>query len=527
MRLLKKYSHDASIFEIQPRLVVFPKDSDDLSKLVRFISSHKTKDNQLSLTARSGGTDMSGGAINDSIIVSFGKYFKRLEPVESRSITAEPGVYYRQFEKRTLLSNLLMPAYPASKNICMIGGMLANDAGGEKSLAYGKVHDYVTRLKVVLSDGAEYLFQPLTIEDLSQKLKQTDFEGEIYRQIYKLIRGHQHLLKVSKPRVNKNSTGYNLWDVWDGKTFDLTKVFVGSQGTLGLITEASFRLVPTKAASGMLIMYLEDLKSLAAIINEVLGTNPTSFEAFDEHTVRFALRFFPYFRKSLGWWGLIKLAVRLLPELRLLLKGLPKLILLVEYELDDQAQIEAKLDQLKQRLSRFDVRLEEAKNQTAQSKFWLLRRESFNILRHNVKDRHAAPFIDDLVVPPRNLPEFLPQLQRILDKYKLLYTIAGHMGDGNFHIIPLMRLEHQVERVKLEPVMREVNDLVVRYHGSLSGEHNDGLIRGPFLEQMYDAKILTMFKRVKEIFDPLDIFNPHKKITADWDFSKQHIRWRY
>lgn len=157
-------------------------------------------------------------------------------------------------------------------------------------------------------------------------------------------------------------------------------------------------------------------------------------------------------------------------------------------------------------------------------KFWIMRRASFKLLREKVKDKHTAPYIDDLVVNPEHLPKFLPQLRKILKKYKLLATIAGHMGDGNFHIIPLMKLEDPKERAKLEPSMREVNNLILKYGGSLSGEHNDGLVRGPWLEEMYGKRMVGLFREVKTIYDPENIFNPHKKSDATWDYSFKHVR---
>jgi FAD/FMN-containing dehydrogenase len=153
-----------------------------------------------------------------------------------------------------------------------------------------------------------------------------------------------------------------------------------------------------------------------------------------------------------------------------------------------------------------------------------VRAKSFNLLRSKVKDKHTAPFIDDLIVRPEYLPEFLPQLRLLIEKYKLFATIAGHMGDGNFHIIPLMKLEDKNDRDKLLPAMKEVDELVLKYHGSLTGEHNDGLVRGPWLEQQFGLEVLNLFKDVKRIFDPDNIFNPHKKSDADWDYSFSHIR---
>ena len=167
---------------------------------------------------------------------------------------------------------------------------------------------------------------------------------------------------------------------------------------------------------------------------------------------------------------------------------------------------------------------EEDETEMKEKKFWIMRRESFSLLRQKVKDKHTAPFIDDLVVNPEHLPEFLPKLRVIIKKYGLLATVAGHMGDGNFHIIPLMKLEEPSERRKLLPCMQEVNELILSYGGSLSGEHNDGLVRGPWLKDQFGEEILKLFKETKDIFDPNHIFNPHKKANSTWEYSQKHIR---
>jgi FAD/FMN-containing dehydrogenase len=238
----------------------------------------------------------------------------------------------------------------------------------------------------------------------------------------------------------------------------------------------------------------------------------------------FAIRFFPSFLKTLGWKKFIVLMFSLIPEALMLFKGLPKLILMVEYKAETQEEITQKVHHLHEVMKPFNLAIEEANTARKANKFWIMRRESFNLLRKNVKDKHTAPFIDDFVVLPEHLPEFLPQLREILERNRLLYTVAGHVGNGNFHIIPLMRLQDPAERAKLEPVMREVNSLILKYHGSLSGEHNDGLVRGPFLDQMYGPEVMGYFRELKHIFDPQGIFNPHKKVTADWEYSHAHIR---
>lgn len=521
------YSHDASLFEIKPEAVVFPKDSEDLCKLVKFVASQKNEQPELSLTARSGGTDMSGGAINNSIIVAFERYFNHLGEVSNGLITTQPGVYYHDFEPKTLAQNLLMPSYPASREICMMGGIVSNNSGGEKSLIYGKTIDYVKQVKVVLADGNEYTFGPINREQLDEKLMAPGLEGEIYRSVYTLVAEHAQLIKDAKPKVSKNSTGYNIWDVWDGTTFDLSKLIVGAQGTLGLITEATFSLVPAKPLSGMMVVFMKSLDNLSDVVKSLLPLKPSSLESFDDHTLRFAFRFFYTFRKTLGWKKFIFLAISFIPIIDNMLRFLPhfpKLVILVEFEGETQDEIDAKLVAVEKSLEPFDVDTQLAEDKKHEEKFWIMRRESFNLLRKNVKRKHTAPFIDDLIVQPTDLPEFLPRLIKILDKYKLLYTIAGHVGDGNFHVIPLMDLSDPREREKIPLVLEEAVPLILEYGGSLSGEHNDGLIRGPFLKRMYSPEIMMMFKKIKNTFDPLNIFNPHKKIDADWEYSKNHIR---
>ncbi|HUA13341.1 MAG TPA: FAD-binding oxidoreductase [Candidatus Sulfotelmatobacter sp.] len=523
---LEFYSHDASMFELKPKLVVRPKDGSDVERLVKLAG-----EGGITLTARSAGTCMSGGAINDSVIVEFVKYFNRIEEVSSTSARAQPGVYYRDFEVATFKHGALMPTYPASRDLASIGGMVNNNSGGEKSLEFGKTQNFVQHLKFVFADGVERDVKALNKKELEAKMAQTDFEGQVYKGIYELVEANYDKIKSAKPKVTKNSTGYNLWDVWDRETevFDLNKLIVGAQGTLGFVTDITFKLVPKSKHSGLLVLFLRDIDDLGDIINTVLATHPVTFESFDDATLYLAIRFMPSFLKILGPKRFIHLLLTLTPDALQLLKGVPKLILMVEYNGDSEDEVRDKIKslhaQLKPKKARYEINgFEEDPTEGASEKFWIMRRYSFQLLRSKVKDKHTAPFIDDLVVPPEHLTEFLPRLRKIIKKYALNATIAGHMGDGNFHIIPLMKLEDKKDRSKILPAMKEVNNLVLSYHGSLSGEHNDGLVRGPWLEAMYGREMHQIFKKAKNIMDPKGIFNPHKKANATWDFSFSHIR---
>lgn len=525
------YSHDASLFEIIPEVIVFPKDAADVCLLVSEATKAKKTIANLSLTGRSAGTDMSGGAINDSIIVNFQKYFTAINEVTPETGHVQPGVFYRDFEKATLAKGALMPSYPASRDLCTVGGMVNNNSGGEKSLEFGKTENFVTELEVVLADGKTYTMGPLNKQQLDAKIAQQDFEGEIYRKMFDLLDKNYDVIKAAKPHVTKNSTGYNLWDVWDRETgiFDLTKIIVGAQGTLGFTTDIKFKLVRARPHSGLLVMFLKDIDRLGEVINKVLESKPATFESFDDVTLWLSIKFMPSFLKMLGPVKFIKLLINLIPDGFMLLHGIPKLILMVEFNGETREEVSQKIKALHKELnlkhSYYEISAtEEDPTEEKSEKYWLMRRQSFQLLRKKVKDKHTAPFIDDLVVNPEHLPEFLPQMRVIIKKYQLFATIAGHMGDGNFHIIPLMKIEDPKERAKLEPAMRETNELVLKYKGVLSGEHNDGLVRGPWLERAYGKQVYALFRETKTIFDPQNIFNPHKKAMSDWDYSFKHVR---
>lgn len=524
-----QFSHDASMFELMPEMIVSPKNSQDVQALIAWVNNVKEKQNRhISITARSGGTDMGGGAITESILMDMTKYFTSIGPVTSKSAQVQPGVYYRNFEKETLKHGSLMPSYPASRDLCTVGGMVANNSGGEKSLQHGKTEKFVTQLSVVLADGKEYIVKPLNKKELEAKLLQKDFEGELYREVFMLVDDNYDVIKAAKPKVSKDSTAYHIWNVWNKETgiFDMTQIIIGSQGTLGIVTDIHFKLVPAPKNSGTLVVFMRDVTQLGDIINVVLKHKPATFEAFDNYTLILSFKLFFYFHTTLGWWGMMKLGLQLIPDALMLFKGIPKMVLLVEFNGESPPEVSQKVHQLRQDLHPFDSKesYEEDNTEAKAKKFWIMRRESFNLLRKKVHDKHTAPFIDDLVVPPEHLPEFLPRLRKIINKYKLLATVAGHMGDGNFHVIPLMKFEDPKERAKLEPAMREVNKLVLSYGGSLSGEHNDGMIRGPWLHQMYSKEMMHIFTQVKDIFDPDNIFNPHKKTDAKWEYSMSHIR---
>ncbi|MDP2629163.1 MAG: FAD-binding oxidoreductase [Candidatus Harrisonbacteria bacterium] len=526
---LSAFSRDASLFELRPQVVVAPKDSEDIARLVNYVSEHSGSSSHLSLTVRSGGTDMTGGPLSDSIVLDMSRSFNQILEVNSEYARTQPGVFYRDFERETLRRDRLMPSYPASKDICTVGGMVANNSGGEKTLAYGKTEDYVMELKAVLADGKEYVFAPLKKQDLEMKMKLDTFEGQIYKKLYTLLEENKELIEQAKPQVSKNSAGYFLWNVWDGESFDLTKLLTGSQGTLGIITEIQFRLIQPKKLSKMLVIFMKekDMVNLGNIAAALAVLKPETFESYDDNTFKLGIKFFPQMLKILKPKNIFTMLWHLLPELWMLITGgVPKLVLMAEFTSNDEDELEKQLLKAQEAIKPFALKSRITRSEEEENEFWVIRRQSFNLLRNKIKGKQTAPFIDDIIVRPEFLPEFLPKLNALIARYKdyLVYTVAGHVGDGNFHIIPLMDLSDPAARAVIPKLSDEVYDLVNAFHGSITAEHNDGLIRTPYLEKMYGEKVYQLFEEVKKIFDPQNIFNPGKKVGANKAFAMAHIR---
>lgn len=524
---LIKYSRDASLLQVKPELVLYPTNVDDLKNLVNFVRDNKSSNPNLSITGRSAGTDMSGGPLNESIILDFTQHFKA-DSVDLDTMTAmvEPGVFYREFELVTLPSHVSLPVYPASKQLAALGGMVMNNAAGEKTLRYGQIRDFVEEISMVLSDGNEYTFGRITRVELEAKMAQQNYEGGIYRKVYDLIIKNKDLIANASPRTSKNSAGYALWKVWDPATdtFNLGQLFIGSQGTLGLFTRAKVRLVKDSPHRKLVAIFFKSWDDLPAVVNEVLPYGPESMEAFDDETLKLGLRFMPEIAKK-AKENFFKFAFRFIPETIIGIKMLriPKLIVLVELAEDSVDVIEQKAKSIVENLEKFPVYTRTLDDGPDTEKYWIMRRESFNLLRQHVRGKKTAPFIDDFAIDPARIPEFLPQLLKILKDNGIKANIAGHAGNGNYHIIPLMDLTQESERAKIIPVSELVYDLIIKFGGTITAEHNDGIIRTPFIPKMFGEEVYKLFVETKNIFDPNNIFNPGKKVGGSMKYLEEHI----
>lgn len=523
---LEAHARDTSLFYVKPALVVYPKNANDISKLAKYVHEKKAQGEDVSITMRSAGTCMTGGPLTQSIVVDVMRYMNHVDRVTDTLATAEPGVYYRDFEKATLEKGWIMPSFPASRELAAIGGIVSNNAGGEKTLYYGKTEKYVQALNVVFANGESDTLVPLREEKLMAKIEEQTESGRIHKEMYELITANYDVIQAAKPTVSKNSSGYYLWNAYDKATgtLDLTKLVVGSQGTLAAVTSVVFSGVKPKDHSRMLIMFVPSTAHLGEIIPKLLEHKPEAVESYDDHTFKIAMRFFTSIAKSMGG-NMITLGFRFLPEFWMAITGgVPKIILIAEFSGDTEEEVDAQVRAAYDDMLQFKLPTKYTHSESEAKKYWTFRRESFNLLRNRLAGRRTAPTIDDITVHPTDLPEFLPKLETIFAKYpNLVYTVAGHMGNANFHIIPLVDIHEEGIVDTLHKLMEEVYALVIEYKGSISGEHNDGLLRTPYLSQMFSPEIIRLFEKTKDIFDPLHVMNPGKKVYGDRDFAWNHI----
>jgi FAD/FMN-containing dehydrogenase len=361
-------------------------------------------------------------------------------------------------------------------------------------------------------------------------MAETTREGEIYKTIFDIVSNNEKTVAAARPYINKNSAGYYLWNIWrknesGEEVFDLAQVIIGSQGTLGIATEITLRLVELPEQSRLVVAMLPSLNRLGEIVDTILPITPTSIESYDDKTMSIAAKYFTEFIKEKGFWNTVKFGLRFMPEFWMILTGgMPKLIMLIEFQGNDGTELEKKCDDVIIALAQFKLKTRKILDPSEGEKYWAMRRDSFALLRKHSGTKHTAPFIDDIIVPPQHLPEFLPKLNAMIAEYpELTYTIAGHAGNGNFHIIPLMDFKNPKIKTIIPELSERVYDLVLKYQGSIDAEHNDGIVRTPYLVKQYGPEVMRLFGEVKKAFDPEVVFNPGKKVNGTLEYLVSHI----
>lgn len=532
--LLDKYSTDESIFSIRPQVVIRPKHKADVEVVVKVIGKETKRFSSLSLTPRSAGTGLSGGSLTDSIVIDMTDLDKMgavTVKKDSITFTCEPGLMWKEMEKTLAKHDAYLPPYTSSKDICTIGGAVANNSAGPDSLRYGHCADWVESLDVVLKDGKTYTVKPLTLKEFQALIKQKHEYARIAQEVYELIVKNEKEIIRNKPKTKKNTSGYPLWSVMSegvahfkkGKgTFDLTRLISGSQGTIGIITNINMRALPIQKNTTMLVVPIFDLNEAAECMTNALKYNPINIEIFDALTFDMALSNPDFFKTRLS--GLtyyrVMLAMYTTYHVRFARK-IPEFTAIIT--LDEDTVEKTPIADIVKHIGSKNVKARVVPSPIEQEMYLQIRRASYTLSKFIDKNKRPAAFLEDMTVPPENLGKFFVQIKRLMKEFNVTSAIHGHGGNGHFHFYPLLDFTNKTTPALVEKMANAFYETAVKFKGNICGEHNDGIIRTPFLHLMYTKKMLELFKVTEHIFDPEDIFNPGKKVNPRFDI-RHNIR---
>lgn len=508
------FATDASIFTLPPAIAVYPRNENDVRKTARFTWQLAERGRVVPITARGAGTDQSGAALGSGVMLAFPAHMNRIIELDSKSgeVTVEPGLNYGKLQQTLQTHGRFLPPFPASLEYSTIGGAIANNASGDKSIKYGDTRAYVKSLRVVLANGEVVETGRISKRELNKKLGLATFEGEIYRSIDTLIEENKKLIDKFDLGVTKNATGYGLLDIKhkDG-SFDLTPLIVGSQGTLGIVTEAVLDTEAFNPETTLIMATFDDVSKAQAAIIELRDQpeTPSAIEMVDSE--------------------LLKLVDKLNPnQLKdVMLKPFPDVVLLVEFD-DASARHQKKAAKRARKiLEKYASDCQTETELEKQAELWKIRDASATVVAHAEGKAKALPIIEDGIVPIDKFGEFLQAIRRLLAQNQLTAAIWGHAGDGHLHVQPFLDLAQVGDRQKAFRIIDEYYKLVVGMGGSTSGEHGDGRLRAPYLPAMYGAEVYALFQKVKKIFDPYGTLNLGVKIDVTMQDIKPLLRQSY
>ncbi len=510
---LDYYSTDGGVFEITPSAIVFPKDANDVSTVVKTVDiAHQNGNDRISLTARGNGTDQGGGPLNTGIIVDFMRYMDQILEIGDGYAVVQPGCLYGRLQKELKKTGQYIPSYPASVEVCTIGGAVANNSAGEKTVKYGATRKYVEAIQVVLADGTVTWLHALDNHELKEKMNLPGLEGKIYRDMEKIITDHHKTIHTDHPHVTKESSGYALWHIANHNQFNLSQVVIGSQGTLCFVTAIRLRTIPTPDPNkvDLLVSFYDSIEQAGLAAQDLHRLEPSALEIVDSN--------------------LINLVNREKPEL---LKGLipgdriPAIVLLCEFDDQTDSIRENKIKKARSIVDTYAYESEVKRTPAEEAEAWKLRRSAAAVMWTIPGNKKALPIIEDGTVPPHKLPEFIKRAYEIFDKYDLEIAIWGHAGDADLHMQPFMDLSKASDRKKLFQVTDDFYNMVHDLGGTAAGEHNDSLMRAVYQPLMFGPAMEKLFDEVKHIWDPENMLNPHKKIGVDFNYVKRHLRHEY
>lgn len=494
------YATDASVYQELPLAVAIPKDADDLKKLIAFASMHG-----YTLIPRTAGTSLAGQVVGGGIVVDVSKYFNKILELnmEERWVRVQPGVIRDDLNAFLKPHGLMFGPETSTASRAMVGGMVGNNSCGLHSIVWGDTRTHLLSANVLLDDGSEVIFSSLDEQALFSKLKQQGREGDIYRHVNDLLSDHGNKITIAegypKRSITRRNTGYALDLLGDpSQPFNFCKLFAGSEGTLGILTEARLNLLPLPPREvGVLCIHCHSLiESLHANI-VALAHGPEASELVDKYILDFT-KGHPTYQYN-----------------RFFIAGDPEALLMVEFRGHTPGEVESKAASLKADLEAQGLGYAHPLVTGPQTELvWDVRKAGLGLIRNLPGDTQPVNLIEDCAVSPEDLPAYIEDLQVILHRHGLNASYYAHAGAGELHVEPLINLKTAQGRHAFRSVLAETAQLVKRYNGSLSGEHGDGRLRGEFIGAVLGEKVYTLLRQVKQIFDPQGIFNAGKIVDT-------------
>src|SRR5574341_1388208 len=444
------YSTDASMYEIEPIGVVIPRHKGDVQAAIEAANRFGVP-----VLPRGGGTALAGQTVGHAIVLDFSKYMNEVLEVNEEQLwcRVQPGLVQDELNAHVRPMGLLFGPDTSTSNRATIGGMIGNNSAGAHSLAYGKTIDHVLELTVYLSDGSEAVFKDLSIANLLPKMAQNTLEGQAYRQIVRLANQHKEEILARYPKIMRRVSGYNLDEFVKEKPFNLSRMVVGSEGTRACVVEAKMRLVPKPKWTALdVIHFQDDIEALEAA-QAVLETQPYALESTDKLVLDLARGNIVQSRR-LGF-----------------VQGNPSSLLMVEYAGDSEAAVREQVENLeKLRQSRnIGYAAAQAFKPEEVRAIWGVRKAGLGLLLGIRGDKKPIAFVEDTAVDPAKLPEFIQRFREILTRHEAIAGYYGHCSVGCMHIRPLINLQQESEVKKMVSIADEITELVLEFHGALSG----------------------------------------------------------
>lgn len=492
---LAVYSVDASIYEILPLAVAIVQNQDDLQKAVLIAKRH-----QIPLIPRGAATGIAGGAIGKGLIIDTAEYLHHIlhiDPVKQEA-TCQPGVVQNQLNKALEPFKLRLGPDTSTGNRATVGGMLANNAAGARSLRYGAMVKHIEEVHLLLATGERLHFKPLDEKGFKEKCALETQEGHIYRTFAHLREHHAESIAKNYPPLPRRASGYALDALLGPFPFSPAKIIAGSEGTLGIITQMTVKLSPPPELSALLVLTFDTLQQALEAVVTLLMLQPLALELIDARIIEAALSS-PNFKGSLNETSLK-----------------PCAMLVIELDAATQALLRDKMEKAHAyaSLHTSPQSIKTLYSQEEQGQIWKLREAGLGLLLSKRSYQRAIAFIEDLSIPPEHLSAFMKEFLALLDREKKQAGIYGHVGAGCIHIRPYIDLRDPEELKTMQRLMEATTALILRYRGALSGEHGDGLIRSWLNPLLFGPEVMHCFEEIKRAFDPEGRMNPGKVLPT-------------